>query len=71
MTPGVPVTSAASDGAAPVGISVAVNPVLDQVVIQFGEQAIGLPRHQAMWFTQHVMAAIEQLNAMNARQVKQ
>jgi hypothetical protein len=38
----VPITTAVSDELEPVGVSVAVNPVLDQVVMQVGDRAIGL-----------------------------
>ena len=71
MTPPVPITSAASDGATPVGISVRVNPLLTQVVVQIGDQAIGLPPGDAVFLAQRLVAAVDTLRELNARQVKQ
>ena len=67
MTAPVPISKAVSDDAEPVGVSVAVNPVLDQVVIQVGDRAIGLPHAHAALLCERLLDAIAELRRLAAQ----
>jgi hypothetical protein len=67
----VPITKAVSDELEPVGVSVAVNPVLHRVVIQVGDRAIGLTHVHAAVLAEKLIDAVQELHTLAKNAVKQ
>ena len=60
----VPITDAVSDGKAPVAMSVEANPVLNLVIVKFGDLTGGMQPQDALIYANHLVAAVQMLQSV-------